>query len=206
MPLMSLESTELTVKFHNDVISSNFTVVREYVPIYIIVVHFLIMTILFGTTVAIHVVTMVYRNSSIKASSPNVNYLAYARLYILFVDAMIVTTRDGFPINKQAYGGLCNVSNFTIYAGITLLLGTICAKTWQLYRIFMHLEPGYFLRSRFLIAFTLLLVSVDIVLRVLWTAIDPMEAQTSPANTSNADENGKIMLLLTASRATELYG
>ena len=166
MPLMSFEST---VKFHNDVISSNFTVVREYVPIYIIVVHFLIMTILFGTTVAVHVVTMVYRNyKGIKASSPNVNYLAYAGLYILFVDAMIVTTRDGFPINKQAYGGLCNVSNFTLYAGITLLLGTICAKTWRLYRIFMHyLEPGYFLRSRFFIAFTLLLVSVDIVLCVL---------------------------------------
>ena len=44
------------------------------------------MTILFGTTVAVHVVTMVYRNyKSIKASSPNVNYLAYAGLYILFV-------------------------------------------------------------------------------------------------------------------------
>ena len=80
--------TELTVKFHNDsiqnVISSNFTVVREYVPIYIIVIHCLIMTILLGTTVAVHVVTMVYRNyKSIKASSPNVNYLAYAGLYIV---------------------------------------------------------------------------------------------------------------------------
>ena len=53
----------------------------------------------------------------------------------------------------------------------------ICAKTWRLYRIFVHyLEPGYFLRSGSLIAFTLLLVSVDIVLCVLWTAIDPMEA------------------------------
>ena len=165
------------------------------------------MTILFGTTVAVHVVTMVYRNY--KASRPPVQMSTIWHMLdctYWFVDAMIVTTRDSFPINKQAYGGLCNVSNFTIYAGITLLLGTICAKTWQLYRIFMHLEPGYFLRSRFLIAFTLLLVSVDIVLCVLWTAIDPMEAQTSPANTSNADKNGKIMLLLTASRATELYG
>ena len=190
--------TELTVKFHNDsiqnVISSNYTVVRENVPTYIIVVHLLIMTVLFGTTVAVHVVTMVYRNfKSIKASSPNVNYLAYAGLYILFVDAMIVTTRDGFPINKQAYGGLCNASNFTFYVGITLLLGTICAKTWRLYRIFVHyLEPGYFLRSRFLIAFTLMVVSVDIVLCVLWTVIDPMEEQTAPAKTSSADENGNI--------------
>ena len=108
---------------------------------------------------------------SIKASSPNVNHLAYAGLYVLFVDAMLVTTRNSLSINKQTYGGLCNASNFTFYAGITLLLGTICAKTWRLYRIFVHyLEPGHFLSSRFLIAFTLMLVTVDIVLCVLWTA------------------------------------
>ena len=190
--------TESTVKFHNDpiqnVISSNFTVVIAVVPIYILVVHFLIMTVLLCTTVAVHVVTIMYRDfESIKASSPNVNHLAYAGLYVLFVDAMLVTTRNSFSIDKQTYGGLCNASNFTFYAGITLLLGTICAKTWRLYRIFVHyLEPGRFLSSRFLIAFTLMLLFVDIVLCVLWTAIDPMEEQIAPANPSSADKNGII--------------
>ena len=192
--------TESTINFRSDsiqnVISSNFTHMIVFVPIYVIVVHFGIITTLVCVTVTVHVLSVVYRDfESIKASSPNLNHLAYVGLYLLFVDAIIEAIRSGFPINEQAYTVSCNSTHFLYYAGFTLLLGTICAKTWRLYRIFVHyLEPGPFLSSRFLITFVLILVSVDILLCILWTAINPMQYKVSTprvsANISSADVNG----------------
>ena len=196
--------TQMTVKFNDsiqNVISSNFTVLTAYVPIYVIVVHFGIMTILLCITVAVHVLSIVYRDfESIKASSPNLNHLAYAGLYLLFVDAIMEGVRNGFSINEQAYTVLCNSNHFLYYAGFTLLLGTICAKTWRLFRIFVHyLDPGPFLSSRFLITLILILVAVDIVLSILWTAINPLQYQVprAPANISSADMNGSVSVSAT---------
>ena len=196
--------TQMTVRLNDsiqNVISSNFTVVIVYVPIYVIVLHFGIMTILLCITVAVHVLSIVYRDfESIKASSPNLNHLAYAGLYLLFVDAIIEAVRSGFSINDQAYTVLCNSNHFLYYAGFTLLLGTICAKTWRLFRIFVHyLDPGPFISSKFLITFILILVAVDIVLSILWTAINPLHYQVprAPANISSADMNGRVSVSAT---------
>ena len=192
--------TQMTVRFNHsikNVIGSNFTVVTVYVPIYVIVLHFGIMTILLCITVAVHVLSIVYRDfESIKASSPNLNHLAYAGLYLLFVDLIMEAIRSGFSINEQAYTVLCNSTNFFLFAGNTLLLGTMCAKTWRLYRIFVHyLEPGPFLSSKFLITLILILVAVDIVLCILWTAINPSRYELSseqPASISTADKKGRV--------------
>ena len=207
---------DTTVNFNHhpirNVIRSNFTVVIVYVPIYVIVVHFGIITILLFITVTVHVVSVVYRDfESIKASSPNLNHLAYAGLYLLFVDAIIEGIRNGFSINEQAYTVLCNSTNFLFYAGNTLLLGTICAKTWRLYRIFVHyLEPGPFLSSTFLIAFVLMLVSLDILLCVLWTAINPTRyglSSEQPASISSADKKEEeFMSVLSVSQTIRLSG
>ena len=192
---------DTTVNFNRhpirNVIRSNFTVVIVYVPIYVIVVHFLIITILVCVTVTFHVLNIVYRDfESIKASSPNLNHLAYAGLYLLFVDAIMEAIRNGFSINEQTFTVLCNSANFLYYIGNTLLLGTICAKTWRLYRIFVHyLEPGPFLSSRFLIAFVLMLVSLDALLCILWTAINLTRHELSSkqaASISSADKNGRV--------------
>ena len=192
--------TQMAVKFNDsiqNVVSSNFTVVMVYVPIYVIVVHFGIITILLCITVAVHVLSIVYRDfESIKASSPNLNHLAYAGLYLLFVDAIMEGIRSGFLINEQAYTVLCNSTNFLLFAGNTLLLGTICAKTWRLYRIFVHyLDPGPFISSRFLITLILILVAVDIVLSILWTAINPTRYELlseQPVSISTADKKGRV--------------
>ena len=146
---------------------------------------------------AVHVLSIVYRDfESIKASSPNLNHLAYAGLYLLFVDSIMEAIKRGFSINEQAYTVLCNSNHFLYYAGLTLLLGTVCAKTWRLFRIFVHyMDPGSLLSSRFLITFILILVTVDIVLSILWTAINPLQqVLRAPANItiSSADMNGRV--------------
>jgi len=161
------------------IIDSNFTEVRAYVNISIIAVSFVVMIPILCVIVAIHILSIVYcQFETVKSSSVHLNHLAYAGLYLLFLDTLMFAVRTGFPISEQAYGGLCNASNLILNAGITLLVGTVCVKTWRIYRIFVHyMDPGPFLRSRFLIAFVLLLLVVDILVWVLWVAIDPVQQQ-----------------------------
>jgi len=180
------------------IIDSNFTEVRAYVNISIIAVNFLVMITTLCVIVAIHILSIVYRQfETVKASSVHLNHLAYAGLYLLFLDTLMLAVRTGFPLSEQAYGGLCNASNLILYAGITLLVGTVCVKTWRIYRIFVHyMDPGPFLRSRFLTAFVLLLLAVDILVWVLWVAIDPVRQQSARGN---PDMNGMVGVELTCS-------
>ena len=166
------------------IVDSNFTEVRAYVNISIIAVSFVVMIPILCVIVAIHILSIVYcQFETVKASSVHLNHLAYAGLYLLFLDTLVLAVRTGFPLSEQAYGGLCKATYLTFYAGVTLLVGTVCVKTWRIYRIFVHyMDPGPFLRSRFLIAFVLLLLVVDILVWVLWVAIDPVRQQKTRGN------------------------
>ena len=54
---------------------------------------------------------------------------------------------------------------WTLPLGLTLILGTLTAKTWRLYRIFFLLKkPGKFLQDRVVIAVVLALAGIDVIL------------------------------------------
>ena len=66
---------------------------------------------------------------------------------------------------------LCVIQAWCLPLGFTLILGTVTAKTWRLYQIFVHLKkPGKFLTDWILIVVVLALAGVDIVLCTVWTA------------------------------------
>ena len=178
------------------IIDSNFTEVAVYVHIAITAVNFVIMIPTLCVIVVIHILNVVYRHfETVKASSLHLNHLAYAGVYILFLDILIFAVRTGFPVSEQVYGGLCNADNLLFFTGITLLVGTICVKTWRIYRIFVHyMDPGPFLSSRYLSAFVLMLLGVDILVWILWVAIDPMRQQTVRGNPG---VNGTVSVELT---------
>ena len=178
------------------IIDSKFTEVTVYVHIAIRAVNFVIMIPTLCVIVVIHILSIGYRQfETVKASSLHLNHLAYAGVYLLFLDTLMLSVRTGFPVSEQAYGGLCNASNLFFYAGTTLLLGTVCVKTWRIYRIFVHyLDPGPFLSSRYLSAFVLMLLGVDILVWILWVAIDPAWQQ---AVRGNPDINGTVSVEIT---------
>ena len=178
------------------IIDSKFTEVAVYLHIAIIAVNFVIMIPTLCVIVVIHILNIVHRHfETVKASSLHLNHLAYAGVYLLFPDILMLAVRSGFPISEQAYGGLCNASNLFFYAGTTLLLGTVCVKTWRIYRIFVHyLDPGPFLSSKYLSAFVLMLLGVDILVWILWVAIDPVRQQTVRGNLG---VNGTVSVELT---------
>ena len=130
------------------------------------------------TTVALilittaHILTLVYHNYiSIRASSYRLGQLSFIGCYILTIFTVSFTVQNAIPTTSVNTTSLCVIQAWCLPLGFTLLLGTVSAKTWMLYQIFVHLKkPGKFLTDWMLIVVVLALAGVDIVLCTVWTA------------------------------------
>ena len=133
--------------------------------------HFLFFLII----LVLHILTVVYRHSkSVKASSPNLSHFAFSGAYLFIFSLMLflfLQEREQLP---SVSGPICH----TVWAWLfpisfTLVIGTTIVRTWRLYRIFNHyLDPGRFISNPALVSMLLIMLSVDIVIAILWTAVD----------------------------------
>ena len=119
-----------------------------------------------------HVITLIYRNfSAIRASSYLLGQLAFIGCYIITVCSVSFTVQKVAPSEVVNTTSLCVIQVWCLPLGFTLVLGTVTAKTWRLYRIFVHLtKPGKLLSDWVLIVVVLLVASIDVVLCTIWTA------------------------------------
>ena len=152
------------------------------------------------TTVALiitHLLTLKYRhNTVVKGSSPRLQHLAYAGCYVLVVATVTLIVPEAFSISNTVYIVFCHVMNTCFSCGYTLIIGTVCAKTWRLYRIFCHFQkPGKMLADHFLFAVVLLLTLTDIVVNTAWASFDHFETNTTRKFENSSD--GDVVLVTT---------
>ena len=133
-----------------------------------------------------HVITLVYRNfSSIRASSYRLGQLIFIGCYIVTLSIVCFTVQKAASTTSVNITSLCVIQVWCLPLGFTLILGTMTAKTWRLYRIFVHLKkPGKLLTDWVLIIFVLLLVGIDVILLIIWTAAFPFTTKSRETTTS----------------------
>lgn len=133
---------------------------------------------LFGLIVTAHVISIVYRNyHSLKASSPKLNHLIYIGCYIFIGGTLLYEIKKAIPqLTEQDASNSCHALWAWLFPiSTTLIIGTITARTWRLYRIFTHyLDPGPFISDPVLFVFIAVLLLVDVVIATAWTAVDPL--------------------------------
>ena len=122
-----------------------------------------------------HIVTLTYHNfPAIRASSYRIGQLAFTGCYFIVVCFICFTAQKVASMSTIDITLLCEIQIWCIPLGLTLILGTVTAKTWRLYCIFVHLkEPGMLLTDKLLVFAVLLLAVVDIVLCAIWTSQFP---------------------------------
>ena len=161
----------------SDVISDSFPFKNQPPPRQVgFVAFYIIAGIEFVAIVCVHVTTWIYRKSpSVRASSIRLNQLVFLGCYILLVDIVLFVTAVSFELSDKANNVLCQLTWPWLWSiGYVLIYGTTLVKTWRLYRIFAHyMHPGIFLSDIALAVYTLLLLFVNVVICILWSAIDP---------------------------------
>lgn len=131
----------------------------------------------FVLVLILQVLTIRYRKfKSVKATSPKVSQLAFIGCYIQALGCVIVVIIDVYTdkISPETNCGLWHVLNIAAAMGTTLIFGTVCARTWRLYRIFTHFkDPGKFVSEKVLITCVALFVFIDVTISIIWIQVDP---------------------------------
>ena len=128
--------------------------------------------------VCFQLINIVYSHAKpIRASSPALNHLIFSGYYLLVV-SVIAYALVGFspPSNGVIGGTICNSVLWSMDIGLTLILGTVCVKTWRIYRIFTHFNnPGNILLfDRALIIMVVILLLPTIIIGLGQILIAPV--------------------------------
>lgn len=140
--------------------------------------------IVFAITVILHILTVIYRHQkSVKASSIKLSHIAYIGCYFLtfasIVNFMVECLSGILAPSTECH--LFHVLNTFSALGGTLLFGPICARTWRLYRIYIHFKnPGRLISDYFLLSVILILFLLDVMLAIIWVVADPFRYEYVP--------------------------
>ncbi len=149
------------------------TVNDGIIPVFLIFATMELIAVVF-----LHVMTIKYRSHpSVKASSVLLSQLIYLGCYLYLLNLFFNLIHSHSQIDGPSTEILQNLITPWLHPiSITLIIGTVGARTFRLYRIFLHyLKPGRFIANKYLFTFVLFLVLIDVILGILWTAIDPLK-------------------------------
>ena len=152
--------------------------VTPHVSLGVITVIFVV--VLFVALFACQIANVVWgTRKSVKATSPNLNHLIFSGCYLSLIGAIVYTNAFVF-INVSDNINLvipiyCSALQWTSTMTFSLVIGTLGAKTWRIYRIFNRFSasPMKRLGDSVLIVIALIPLLVDAVLNILWNLIDP---------------------------------
>ena len=86
--------------------------------------------------VTAHVINTTHQNTpSIKASSVRLNHFTCTGCNFILSAVVFYTITEASDVNQTSKTVLCNFVPWCIAIGSTLVFGTVCVKTWRLYRI-----------------------------------------------------------------------
>ena len=144
----------------------------------------------------LHVLTVVNRKEkSVRASSPNLSHFAFIGTYILLFALLLNSLIEIKLHSDEVSGAVCQaIWGWLFPVGFTLTIGTVTVRTWRLYRIFTHyLNPGKFISNPALITVIVILLSIDIIVAVVWTSIDPLRLVVIETNVRVGSANELVL-------------
>ena len=162
-------------------VSTNFEEVHTLVSLPLAAVFIVVDAIAALLVLGIHFVNTAYRNhKAIKASSTRLNHFAYAGCYLIILATLMYTITETFRVSIRAKSVLCNAFPWALSIGLTLVLGTVTAKTWRLYYIFnssSKLKKSYHVMMSDAVLSLLIVVLVTLVIGLCtaWTIYDPYQ-------------------------------
>ena len=132
---------------------------------------------------------------SIKATSPYLSSLIFSGSYISLIAVFSFTVRETFVdhIHQKPvhFGVLCSTFVWCSTLSITLIFGTLCVKTWRIYRIFGFFRQGRvrYISDGHLIVFIILLLLIDTVFLLAWDLQNPWRI-----NVMNSTSGDRLIL------------
>ena len=133
------------------------------------------------TTVILVLFIYHWNKPSIKATSPSLSILILAGCYMLYVGCVFAGARE--RIDFTYYGSLCESQLWFCVIGLQMIYSPLLMRLLRIYRFFFFIfkKPGKLWSNPAMLVFTIILVSVAIILMLLWSALDPLVTMYQPS-------------------------
>ena len=133
---------------------------------------------LFLATIFLHIISILKRHHpSIKASSLILHHFVFSGCYIWTAASIIyiIYLKTVSSEDANNYANCCHaIWVWLIPVGWTLTFGTLIAKTWRIYRIFVHFRnPGQLITNQVLITIVMIQLGFDVALGTVWSTVSP---------------------------------
>ena len=160
----------------------NASFAEEHVEIktYVLVLIFVLTVVSFLITLSIHLVSTIYRNHrAIKASSNRLNHFIFLGCYLVLIGTSLLIL--SYSVKSNLRSSVCIAIPWIVTPGTTLIIGTVCLKSWRLYRIYSVSKIAYDPNAQLFISDSLLsvalvvMVVIDFVICLSWTISDRLE-------------------------------
>ena len=128
-------------------------------------------------TLLANIFTVRYRNfSSVKATSPQLTYIAFVGCYLTILAEVMYTVSMAFTKNSNTWCIPNYIWRGAVHLGFTLILGTISTRAWRLYRIFVYFRnPGKLLSNKALVSVIIALILIDVIIITAWFIAEPLK-------------------------------
>ena len=146
------------------------------VPDYIIALCLVTTVIILILLTSSHFISIVYRKfPSVKASNLKIVHMAYFGCYLTILGITCDSAGAILGSDRQRKCWLVQATFVLVLCGMTLIYSTICARTWRLYRIFIHFtNPGRFISDWSLFVFVCSCLAVELPVVLAWAIADPI--------------------------------
>ena len=126
------------------------------------------------TTVVLVLFIYNWNKPSIRATSPSLSILILAGCYMLYVGCFFAGASEF--IDFKYFGSLCLAQLWFCVIGMQTIYSALFMRLLRIYRIFFFIfkKPGKLWSNTAMFAFTLILISVAVLLMTLWSALDPL--------------------------------
>ena len=198
LDLTSTEAKFVSEIFHNAVIGVNHAVA---------VIALATSILLAVYTACLHAIFIAFqRHQSIKAASFTLSHFMFSGCYLLLCQAFFTLaafsygweTKTAADIHNRdvSLGVICNINEWLNSIGMSLILSTLCVKLWRVYRIFSYFNTrSYLISDLSLTLFIVVVVTVNVVILVLWTTVDPLLATFEQQGIEYDGEDEPVLLV-----------
>lgn len=134
-------------------------------------------------TAFLHIIYIWYRKEKcIKARSYELSYILFSGCYVLLIQVFIGILEysgkqetDHSRTRNVIVGVVCNTILWMHVLGVVLILGTLTAQLWRVYRIFNHFSTkGLYISDPSLTLYVIFLFLITLIYLILWTVSDPL--------------------------------
>ncbi|XP_006812319.1 gamma-aminobutyric acid type B receptor subunit 2-like [Saccoglossus kowalevskii] len=132
-----------------------------------------IICLIFATCLAVFNV-MNRDKKAIRMSSPKINGIIIIGAVLAYI-SIVVFGLDCHVFSSTFCIVVCQLRVWLICLGFTIGFGAMFSKTWRIHKIFTNKKvKSIKIQDAHLLGIVLVLISVDVIILVLWTSVDPL--------------------------------